>query len=125
MGTWQGAAVSVGAVLGTGVIALPALAAQTAGPASLIAWLALIALSAPLAATFAALGSRYPDAGGVSTYVRRAFGHRAATIVGWTFYFAIPVGAPAAGFMAGAYVAAAFGGGSRTVLLTTVGLIAT
>ena len=60
--------------LGTGVIALPALAAEIAGPASLLAWVALIVLSAPLAVTFAALGARYPDAGGVSTYVRTAFG---------------------------------------------------
>jgi len=36
----------------------------------------------------------------------------------------VPVGAPAAGFMAGAYVAAAVGGGTMTVLLTTAGLIA-
>jgi amino acid efflux transporter len=104
---------------------LPALGAEVAGPASLVAWVALVLLSVPLAMTFAALGARYPDAGGVSTYVRRAFGHRAATVVGWTFYFAVPVGAPAAGFMAGAYVAAAFGGGSRTVLITTAGLIIT
>ncbi len=123
MGVWQGAAVSVGAVLGTGVIALPALGAQIAGPASLIAWLALILLSAPLAATFAALGARYPDAGGVSTYVRRAFGRRPAAMVGWWFYFAIPVGAPPAALFAGAYVAAAFGGGSRTTLITAAALI--
>ncbi len=120
----QGAAVSIGAVLGTGVISLPALGAQAAGPASLVAWAVLVLLSVPLAMTFAALGARYADAGGVSTYVRRAFGHRAATVVGWTFYFAVPVGAPAAGLMAGAYMAAAFGGGNRTVLLTTAGLIA-
>ena len=68
--------------LGTGVISLPALAAEAAGPASLLAWLALILLSVPLAATFAALGSRHPDGGGVSTYARRAFGTRAATVVG-------------------------------------------
>jgi amino acid efflux transporter len=121
----QGAAVSVGAVLGTGVISLPALGAQVAGPASLVAWLALVLLSVPLAMTFAALGARYPDAGGVSTYLRRAFGDRSAGLVGWCFYFAIPVGAPAAGFMGGAYVAAAFGGGTRTVLITTAALIAT
>ena len=119
----QGAAVSIGAVLGTGVISLPALGAQVAGPASLLAWIALIVLSIPLATTFAALGARYPDAGGVSTYVRRAFGGRAAAIVGWCFYFAVPVGAPAAGFMAGAYVSAAVGGGLRTTLLTTGALI--
>ncbi|WP_433204897.1 amino acid permease [Dactylosporangium sp. CS-047395] len=114
----QGAALSIGAVLGTGVIALPALAAQTAGPASLIAWAVLVVLSVPLAATFAALGSRFPDSGGVATYARRAFGDRAAAVVGWSFYFAIPVGAPAAALFGGAYVAAALGGGTRTTLVT-------
>ncbi|WP_051844732.1 APC family permease [Streptomyces sp. NRRL S-813] len=120
---WQGAALYVGAVLGTGVIALPALAARAAGPASLLAWLALVLLSVPLAATFAALGARYPDGGGVSTYVRHAFGARAAAVVGWCFYFAVPAGAPAAGMFAGAYVAAAVGGGRRTVVVTAVLLL--
>ena len=120
----QGTALYVGAVLGTGVIALPALAAQVAGPASLLAWLGLVVLSAPLAATFAALGARYPDAGGVSTYVRYAFGPRAAAVVGWSFYWAIPVGTPPAAMFAGAYVASAFGGGQRTVLITAGALIA-
>ncbi|MBU6493446.1 MAG: amino acid permease [Burkholderiales bacterium] len=120
----QGAALYIGAVLGTGVIAVPALAAQAAGPASLLAWLALVLLSVPLAATFAALGSRYPDAGGVSTYVRRAFGPRAAAVVGWCFFFAIPAGAPAAATFAGAYVAAAIGGGTHTVIVTAAAMIA-
>src|SRR5690348_15214848 len=119
----QGAALSIGAVLGTGVIALPALAAQTAGPASLLAWGALVLLSIPLAATFAALGARHPDSGGVATYVRRAFGDRAAAVVGWSFFFAVPVGAPAAALFGGAYVAAALGGGTPTVLATAVGLM--
>jgi len=120
----QGAALSIGAVLGTGVIALPALAAQIAGPASLLAWLLLIALSVPLASTFAALGARYPDSGGVSTYVRTAFGGRAAAVVGWCFYLAVPAGAPAAAMFGGGYVAAAFGGGMRTTLITAGALIA-
>ena len=120
---WQGAAMYVGAVLGTGVIALPALAADVAGPASLLAWLALVILSIPLAATFAALGALYPDAGGVSTYVRKAFGPRAAGIVGWCFYFAVPPGSVAAGIFAGTYVAAAIGGGRFTTMATAVILI--
>lgn len=45
----QGVALYVGAVLGAGVIALPALAARVAGPASVLAWLGLVVLSAPLA----------------------------------------------------------------------------
>lgn len=120
----QGVSLSVGAVLGTGVITLPAVAAGIAGPASLVAWLIMVGLSIPLASTFAALGARYPDAGGVSTYVRRASGGRAATIVGWTFYFAVPVGAPAAAMMAGNYVADAVGGGRTTTVLVGFGLIA-
>lgn len=120
----QGAALYVGAVLGTGVIALPALAAKVAGPASLLAWLALVLLSAPLAATFAALGARYPDAGGVATYARQAFGPRASAVVGWCFYFAVPAGTPAAAIFAGAYVAAALGGGQHTVFLTSAALLA-
>ncbi|GIJ52183.1 amino acid permease [Virgisporangium aliadipatigenens] len=114
----QGSAVSISAVLGTGVIALPALAAQVAGPASLVAWVIMIVLSVPLAMTFAALGARYPDSGGVATYVRTAFGARMAAVVGWTFYFAVPAGAPAAAMFGGAYVSALVGGGLRTTYLT-------
>jgi amino acid efflux transporter len=120
----QGAALYIGAVLGTGVVALPALAAAAAGPASLVAWLALVVLSVPLAATFAALGARYPDAGGVSTYVRYAFGARASAVVGWCFYFAVPVGAPAAALFAGAYTAGLLGGGQATATTTAFVLMA-
>jgi amino acid efflux transporter len=56
----QGTALTVAAVLGTGVISLPALAIDAAGPASLLAWAALLVISVPLAATFAALGARHP-----------------------------------------------------------------
>jgi amino acid efflux transporter len=59
----------------------------------------------------------------VSTYVRHAFGARAAAVVGWCFYFAVPAGAPAAAIFAGSYVAAAVGGGATTVTLTAAGLV--
>ncbi|WP_125777797.1 APC family permease [Antribacter gilvus] len=121
----QGAALTVGGLLGTGVISLPALAAQAAGPASLLAWAALVALSVPLATTFAALGARHPDGGGIATYARLAFGQRVSTMVGWAFYFTIPIGAPAAAGFAAAYVADATGGGPTAALLTTVGIVAT
>ncbi|MEU5615082.1 APC family permease [Streptomyces sparsogenes] len=120
----QGTALYVGAVLGTGVIALPALAADTAGPASLLAWLALVVVSAPLAAVFAALGARYPDAGGVSTYARLAFGERTAAVVGWCFYLAVPPGATAAALFAGSYTEAAVGGGTVTRTVTAAALMA-
>jgi amino acid efflux transporter len=45
-------------------------------------------------------------------------------VIGWCFYFAIPVGAPAAAGFAGAYVADSAGGGRQTQLLTAGALIA-
>jgi amino acid efflux transporter len=119
----QGTALYVAAVLGTGVIALPALAADTAGPASLLAWGALVALSVPLAGTFAALGARHPDAGGVSHYARLAFGPRAAGVVGWWFYLAVPFGAPAAALFAAAYATEAWGGGRAATTAVAAGLL--
>ncbi|TCC30898.1 amino acid permease [Kribbella speibonae] len=120
----QGTALYIGAVLATGVIALPALAADVAGPASLLAWLGLAVVSAPLAATFAALGARYPDSGGIATYARLAFGERAAAIVGWCFYLSVPVGGPAAALWAGGYVESALGGGRGAVFATMLALLA-
>jgi amino acid efflux transporter len=119
----QGTALAVAAVLGTGVITLPALAAGIAGPASLVAWAALVVLSVPLASTFAAMGARFPDTGGVSTYVRRAFGTKASAAVGWCFFFAVPVGAPPASLMAGGYVADVLGGGRGTAVAVAASLI--
>ncbi|MDZ5622318.1 amino acid permease [Nocardioides sp. HM23] len=119
----QGTALTLAAVLGTGVISLPALAIDAAGPASLVAWAALLLISVPLAATFAALGARHPDGGGVSTYARLAFGERAATMVGWGFFLAIPIGAPVAAGFAASYVADAVGGGRTTEVVVTAAVI--
>ena len=69
-------------------------------------------------------GARHPDAGGVSSYARLAFGAGPAALVGWCFFFAIPVGAPAAALFAGDYVGDAFGGGRVTVIVTAVALLA-
>ncbi len=125
----QGTAVYVGAVLGTGVLALPGIAARQAGPASLLSWLALVAMSIPLAATFAVLAARYPDSGGVSTYVRRAFGERAATMAGWWFYLGTPAGIPALAFFGASYLSRTTGGGRGTTvayaaLLLVIGFLA-
>lgn len=119
----QGTALTLGAVLGTGVISLPGIAVADAGPAALVAWIALLVLSVPLAITFATLGARHPDGGGVSTYARLAFGEHVSTMVGWAFFLTIGVGAPVAAGFAGAYVADAVGGGRTTMLVTTAGVI--
>lgn len=120
LGLSQGTALYIGAVLGPGVLALPALAAAAAGPASVLAWAALLAASVPIAVCFAALGARFPDGGGVSTFTARAFGARAAACVGWWFYAAVPVGVLAGALVGGQYVAGALGMGRGASLLVAV-----
>ncbi|NNC12937.1 amino acid permease [Planctomonas sp. JC2975] len=123
IGLTQGTALYVAAVLGTGILLLPALAARAAGPGAIIAVGALAVISIPLASTFAALSTRYPDAGGVATFARRAFGPSAARVVSYWFYFGTPIGAPIAAIMTAQYVVAIVGGGRGTVIAIAAGLI--
>jgi len=99
----------VGSVLGSGILVSPAIAANIAGPASLVAWITLSLLSYPIAYTFAALASTYPDAGGISTYVKRAFGWRIGTIAGWLFVFSFFVGAPIVSIVSASYIITSLG----------------
>ncbi|MGY3567817.1 APC family permease [Sinomonas sp. RB5] len=124
LGRVRGLAYYLGAVLGTGVIALPALSYRAAGPASLLAWAGLVLASVPIAWTFASLGRRLPDAGGVSTYVRRAFGDYWATASGWWFYLTIPFGIPASALFAGQYAAHALGAPRWAALAAAGGITA-
>jgi amino acid efflux transporter len=91
---------------------VPWLAARAAGPASILAWAGLLVLSAPLAITFAALGVRHPVAGGVSAYVREAFGDGAAGVTGVCFMTAVVLGGPAVALIGGYYVADLTGSGT-------------
>lgn len=120
LGPWRGAALYIGALIGPGLLLVPALAAQAAGPASIVAWAALLVLSAPLAVTFAALGVRHPVAGGVSTYVREGFGAGAAAVTGGWFLGAVLLGTPAVALIGGYYVADLTGSG--TAVAAAVGL---
>lgn len=120
LGVVRGAALYVGALIGPGVLLVPALAAQAAGAASIVAWVALLVLSAPLAIVFAALGVRHPVAGGVSAYVREGFGDDAAALTGGWFIAAVFCGAPAVALIGGYYVADLTGSG--TAVAATVGL---
>src|SRR3954452_780669 len=121
MGVLRGAALYVGALIGPGVLLVPALAAQAAGPASILAWGALLVLSAPLAITFAALGVRHPVAGGVAAYVRAGLGDAAASITGAWFTTAILIGGPAVSLIGGYYVADLTDSGTSVAVL--VGLL--
>ncbi|WP_336603859.1 APC family permease [Agromyces seonyuensis] len=109
LGLVQGTALYIASVLGTGILTLPGLAAAAAGPASVLAVAAVLVLSIPLAGTFAALASRFPDPGGVASYVRRALGGTAARAAGYWFFFGISIGAPVVAVLGGEYAVAVLG----------------
>ena len=116
LGLWHGVALYAGSVLGTGVLVLPAIAAETAGPASLLAWLALVLLSAPMALAYAALSRQRPDAGGFSDAIERAFGARWGMVSGWFFLAQNPTGSVVAALIAGHSLASVTGGGEAHAL---------
>lgn len=122
LGLFRATGIYVGAILGSGVLVLPAIAAQVAGPASILAWGLLLVFCTPVAFSFAEMSRQQPDAGGIATFVTRAFGHRASAVAGYLFYFAIPFGAPATAVIGGEYIAHAMGGGRETALIAA-GLI--
>src|SRR5215471_7531681 len=127
--TARGAALYIGALLGPGLLLLPGLAAAQAGPASIIAWLALLILSGLFAAVFSALGRHNPSAGGVIGYVTAGLGRRAGRATGWMFLAGVVCGAPIVCLIGASYVTDLVGGGqlmraavAAALLLAVLGL---
>jgi len=100
----EGVFMYIGSVLGGGILVTPAIAANLAGPASLVAWILLSLLSYPIGYTFGALAANYPDAGGLSSFVKRGFGWSAGTVAGWLFVFSFFIGSPIVAIIASSYV---------------------
>jgi len=124
LGLAQGVGLLSTSLLGTGVFAVPALAALAAGDNSLWAWPALIVLVFPIAIVFALLGRHYPSAGGVAHFVGLAFGPRLARVTGWLFLSVIPVGLPAALHIATGFGQSLFGWHDSQLLLAELGTLA-
>lgn len=124
LGLAQGVGLLSTSLLGTGVFAVPALAALVAGNNSLWAWPVLIVLVFPIAIVFATLGRHFPSAGGVAHFVGMAFGPRLERVTGWLFLSVIPVGLPAALHIATGFGQALFGWHDEQLLLAELGTLA-
>jgi amino acid efflux transporter len=122
LGVPRGVALYVGALIGPGVLLVPSLAAETAGPAAIVAWIGLLVLSLPLAVTFATLGVRHPVPGGVTAYVGEGFGSHAAAVTGLIFLSAVVLGAPAVALIGGYYVVDLVGGGNAVAVGTALAM---
>jgi amino acid efflux transporter len=96
-------------LVGAGVLVVPGIALEVAGPASLLAWGILSLASLPIALTFARFSARYPSAGGVSFLVRKAYGWRPGATIGLFLLFLNLATNPILGLAAARYLAALFG----------------
>lgn len=65
IGLYEGIALYIAAILGSGVLFISSVTASIAGPASILSWVIVILANLPLAYTFACLAREYPDAGGL------------------------------------------------------------
>lgn len=124
LGLTQGIGLLATSLLGTGVFAVPALAALAAGDDSLWAWPLLIVLVFPIAIVFAVLGRQFPSAGGVAYFVGMAFGPRLERVTGWLFLSVIPVGLPAALHIAAGFWQGMFGWQGAQLLLAELATLA-
>ncbi|MBP2631188.1 MAG: amino acid permease [Firmicutes bacterium] len=101
--TWkEGCTLSISAVIGCGILVLPTLTAQQAGPASLLVWLVISLLSFPIVFVLSKLAAKIPKAGGISSYAEIAFGPQSGMITSWILMGSIPIGVPAVA-LSGAY----------------------
>lgn len=124
IGLPQAIALYIGAVLGSGVLIVPGLAAEMAGPASLLAWGFMTMLILPMALSMGLLSAKYPNAGGVSHFVTLAYGGKAGTLVGWFFLMSVPIGAPVAALTGAGYLTAALGWGEGAKLAVAAAMLA-
>ncbi|CAM4493594.1 amino acid permease [Paenibacillus phoenicis] len=124
IGLPQAIALYIGAVLGSGVLIVPGLAAEMAGPASLLAWGFMTLLILPMALSMGLLSAKYPNAGGVSHFVTLAYGDKAGTLVGWFFLMSVPIGAPVAALTGAGYLTAALGWGEGAKLAVAAAMLA-
>ena len=90
---------TLGTVIGSGIFLVPGVVLkQTQGSlgVALLVWIVGGVVSLLGALTYAELGARTPDAGGLYTYIRDAFGPLAAFLYGWTSILVIASGSTAA-----------------------------
>ena len=124
--TWlQGTAMTIGAVIGAGILVLPALAAEEAGPASLVSWALMGLFALPMLAAIAQMSSRFPNSGGVAAYAQQAFGPGMGRLTGFLIFTAMPVGMPPTALIGANYLCSLFGWGSGAAHVAAGALVLT
>ena len=82
-------AISVGAMIGSGIFILPALALEIAGPAVIVAYGLAGLLVVPAALSKSEMATAMPEAGGTYIYIERGMGPLLGTIAGVGTWFSL------------------------------------
>jgi amino acid transporter len=82
-------AISIGAMIGSGIFILPALALEIAGPAVILAYLVAGLLVVPAALSKSEMATAMPEAGGTYIYIERGMGPLLGTVAGVGTWFSL------------------------------------
>lgn len=85
--------VGVGAIVGSGILALAGVAFATTGPSAIVAFALNGCIAFLTVFSFAELAARFPQSGGTYTYARNVLTVEVAFAVGWVVWFASVVAA--------------------------------
>jgi amino acid transporter len=82
-------AISIGAMVGSGIFILPGLAMKMAGPAVVLAYLLAAVLVLPAALSKSEMATAMPEAGGTYLYIERGMGPLLGTVAGVGTWFSL------------------------------------
>lgn len=82
-------AISIGAMIGSGIFILPALAIEIAGPGVVLAYLVAGLLVIPAAVSKSEMATAMPEAGGTYIYIERGMGPLLGTVAGVGTWFSL------------------------------------
>ena len=89
LGLFSVFAVSIGAMIGSGIFILPALAVNIAGPSVVAAYLLAGLLVVPAALSKSEMATAMPEAGGTYVFIERAMGPLFGTVAGIGTWFSL------------------------------------
>ena len=89
LGLYSVITISIGAMIGSGIFVLPALAAKLAGPAVVLAYFLAGLIVLPAALSKAEMATAMPESGGTYLYVDRGMGPLMGTIAGIGTWFSL------------------------------------
>ena len=122
--TWiKGSALTIGAVLGAGILVLPAITAEMAGPASILSWILMGLFSLPMVIAIGMMSSKFPDSGGMAAYTRQAFGPFWGRLTGFLILSAMPLGMPITALIGANYLGSVFSWSAFSICIVAASLL--